>query len=146
MFDIIKAELEKKNPDYALLDALKDVLQDAGTRHSINKECIDILTNSVDILKENCLNNTKTARNIMYETIIPTAKREVATTLHNIVKEKHNILNQNAVVIDLANSVRVEIGSDAEKARAELNEQWEALVEYKNKLLNLQNEENSDKI
>ena len=82
----------------------------------------------------------------MYETLIPSAKREIATALQSIVKEKQNILEQNAIVVDLVNSVRVEVGSDAEIARTKLNEQWEGLVEYKNELLGLQNEENSDKI
>lgn len=146
VFNLAKAELGNENPNYEILDGLESLILDAGNRYSIDNECVNALANAVELVKENCLNNKKTARNIIFDTIIPATKREVATKLYDIVKAKQSILEQNSVVIDLANSVRIEIGSDAEQARANLNNEWAKLVAYKDELLNLQNEENSDKI
>ena len=146
VFNTVEAELKKANSDLSVLDGLAQYLENASKRHSLDDECLKILLAAINDIQNECKKSKKTSKDIVFNAIMGEAKSAVANILQAKVEEKDKILNANSLLIELINSIRIEEGSDAEKARITLNQKAEELYDYRETLLKESNDDSEDEI
>ena len=124
-----------------VIDKVKKELYLTGKKHNIAKKDIAPLLNNLDIIKDESLKNINTDRTILFDSFIGNAKAEIAGEIRNNVESAEKLLVTNTTIVDLINHILLPDESQANKLREEMSRKIKEILEYKNSVSNLQQEE-----
>ncbi len=144
----IQALLDNKSAvDYKnAFDNLVNKIKDSAKKYSINQNAVDAILFGIDTIIYNFENNPNAPKNILFATIMTSAKQRAANEITEILSEKDAVLSSNTIVVNFINQIMLPTNSEAEKQRVFINEKFKELAELKDSLIDLQEEENSDTI
>lgn len=146
-FAKVQKIFEDNNCDYvAVLDNLRKFLTDKAVEYSLSDETIAPFMAGVDTIEYNCETNPNVQKLLLYSTVMQTCKQRSAAAAANDISEKNAILGSNATILNFINNIMLPVGSETAKLREVMNERFEKLANLKTSLMNLQGDENSDKI
>lgn len=147
--DIAKAQavFEDNNCDYAAtLEELRKAITDKASLYSLTDDMIGPLLFGVDTIEYNCETNPNAQKNLLFATVMQTSKQKVVKVVTDEITNKDAILASNATILNFINHIMLPAESEVDKLRAEINTKFEKLAQLKQSYLDLQDDENSDKI
>lgn len=147
--DIAKAQavFEDNNCDYvSTLEDLRKAIADKAQTYSMTDDMIGPLLFGVDTVEYNCETNPNAQKNLLFVTVMQTSKQKMVSAVTEEISGKDAILASNATILNFINNIMLPAESESDKLRAEVNTEFEKLAQLKQSYLDLQDDENSDKI
>ncbi len=147
--DLGKAQniFNDNNCDYAsVLESLRNAIKDKAALYSISDDIIGRLLFGVDTVEYNCDTNPNVQKNLLYTTVMQQAKQRVVNAASEEITQKDLVLNSSTTILNFINQIMLSPESEANKMRTEINDQFLKLAELKQSYMDLQEDENSDKI
>lgn len=147
-FAYIQAMFDKNSSfDYKnILGNLRIKITDIAKKYSINQNAVDAILFGIDTVIYNYDNNPNAPKDVLFVTIMTSAKQRAANEITEELSEKDSVLGSNATVVNFVNQVMLPANSEADNQRTIMNERFKKLAELKDSLIDLQEEENSDNI
>lgn len=143
----VQTAFADNNCDYTtLLDNLRKEIAEKAASYSLTDDMIGPLLFGVDTIEYNCDNNPTAQKQIVFATVMTTSKQRMVSALTEEISNKNTILASNATILDFINHIMLPAASEADQLRTEINEHFAKLAELKDYLVDLQGDENSDKI
>ena len=99
-----------------------------------------------DTIEYNCESNPNAQKNLLFVTIMQASKQRMADDITEEISKKDVIIGSNATIVNFINQIMLPAGSKADTARIEINKEFEKLALLKQSYLDLQGDEDSDKI
>ena len=135
------------NCDYkSILDGLRKLITDKAAEYSLTDDMIGRLMFGLDTIEYNCESNPNAQKNLLFVTIMQSAKQRMADDITEEISKKDVIIGANATIVNFINQIMLPAGSKADTARIEINKEFEKLAQLKQSYLDLQGDEDSDKI
>lgn len=132
---------EKLENNSSVLLKLKNGIKKSAKQNSIDSNTIKPLLAAIDNIKYNLENNDKAQKQIVFTTLIEGGLEKVGLAVRSQIKEKDDILNAHATILNFINQILIEEDSEADKLREDFNHKFEDILNYKIKLSNLQENE-----
>lgn len=138
---------DDNNCDYKpVLKNLRKFIREKAVLYSLSDEITSPLFSALDTIKYNFEHNPDSQKNIIFVTLWGTAKTKAADIVSKEIAQNNSLLNSNATIADFVNHILLPNTSEASKVRLNMVEEFTKLSELKQSYLDLQGDENSDKI
>lgn len=142
-----QAQLENdNNSTNKTLNKLENIIKENGTKHSIDKADIKHLLDGIKIVKYNYQINPSQSKRIIFDTVMNDAQNNMVNSIKEKIDKKNQSLRSIGIIADFIMSIMLNEDSEAESARTEFLNNLNKVVELRNSLEYLPDDENSDKI
>lgn len=137
-FEYIEKNLQ--NPDFPLekeITKLENLTKKQAKDCKLDKRALQVLIKGYETLKYN-LQTPNSQKDMLYYTIISSAKSDCASVIQEAIEYNDNILNGGYILLNLINRILLKVDSEASKNRETINQRFQELYDYKESLANLQ--------
>ena len=125
---------------------LKTLSKDVAEKYSISKDVLSILIMAINNIEYTCKENPNAQKDLIYNSLIVTAKNAMVTKVRENISVRDDILEGNSNILNLINNLPLSPDSDCVEIRNNLNQKFIELGEYKQQIVDLHKQKESDKI
>lgn len=147
IMDNISFVLQDENADFLkILKNLKTISKEVAEKYSISKDVLSILITAINNIEYTCKENPNAQKDLIYNSLIATAKNAMVTKVREDISARDDILEGNSNILNLINNLPLAPDSDCVEIRNNLNQKFIELGEYKQQIVDLHMQKESDKI
>lgn len=142
VFNQVMEELKRDDVNIVkLCNKLKSIILNLGKTYNQDKKDIKMFLASIDTIKETCIQNENAQKDIIFATFLNSAKAKIANQITAKISEINSVLDSHTTILNLINTLMLDVNSDAYKKREEMNAKFTELIEYRKSFGGLQNDE-----
>ncbi len=147
VFSNIGEELKDDTANFnKIMNSTKKQIKHLGKKYNIDEKYLDILYQALNNIRYTCNENPNAQKGLIFSSVISIAKEKMANAIKSDIETQNDILRANASVLELINQILLPANSESYLLREEINKEFKEIHNLKQKLVNLQAEQNSDKI
>lgn len=128
--------LEDENCDYAkILNKLRSAIYEKGSENSLDEEYLNTIITGIDTVEYNYEINPNVQKLLVFTTVMGTSKNKMVEAIRAKIQEKDIILGSSTTIANFINQILLPEGSEAEKLRNEINNNFNNLFVLKQSLI-----------